>query len=93
MRSLVTLVALAVLSTAANGADATQGATQPAAEKIKCKRVEDSNSGSNIKKRTKVCKPLSEWSPNRVVFERSLEAMRDKGIAAPSTGPGLGTPQ
>jgi hypothetical protein len=87
MRKLIVMLLVAAFA----GAPASAAATDPQPEaagaedsakkeKVKCKRVDESSSGSNLKKWRKVCKPASEWNPDRVVFERSLEKMRDQGL-------------
>ena len=88
LTALVLLVSLA-------GAPASSAATEPQPdpettksaaekEKIKCKRIDESQSGSNLKKWTKVCKPASSWNPDRIAFERSLEKLRDQGLVDPT---------
>jgi len=91
MRKLTALVLLVTFA----GAPMSSAATEPQPDsasaedsakkdKVKCKRVDESTSGSNLKKWTKVCKPASDWNPDRVAFERSLEKLRDQGLVNPA---------
>ena len=89
MRRLTALVLLAVIaappSFAAAQPQPDSASAQDAAQKakLKCKRIDETPSGSNMKKWTKVCKPASEWNPDRIAFERSLEKLRDQGLVSP----------
>jgi hypothetical protein len=90
MRSLAAMMSLAVLAgTPAlsapepGSADATASTETPKKEKIRCKRIDETPSGSNLKKWTRVCKPASEWNPDRIAFERSFESMKERGLVDP----------
>ncbi|HET7708025.1 MAG TPA: hypothetical protein VFK50_00660 [Sphingomicrobium sp.] len=87
MRSLAALVSIALTAgTPAAGVvtETTPAASPPAenakAEKVRCKRVDQTSAGSNLKKWTRVCKPVSGWNPDRIAFEQSLDEMKDRGL-------------
>jgi hypothetical protein len=92
MALLATFAGASVSAAAAAPQPDAASAEEPAKkDKVKCKRVDESSSGSNLKKWTKVCKPASNWNPDRVAFERSLEKMRDQGLVNPAPLQASGT--
>ena len=77
MRSLLPVLLIAALGSAATAADLQAPAQPPAqdsakAEQVKCKRLDDDNTGSNMKRWKKVCKTLSEWRAEEAELERRL---------------------
>ena len=82
MRSLPVFVLAAVLCSAPAFAQAeSQG--QPTAEqapkneKVKCKRLDDDNTGSNMKRWKKVCKTEAQWKADALELEQRLNAEKN----------------
>ena len=51
----------------------------PKDQTVKCKRLDDDNTGSNMKRWKKVCKPVSQWEAEERELERRLSDRRNSG--------------
>ena len=50
-------------------------------DKVVCKRLDDGNLGSSIKRWTKTCKKKSEWAAEEAATASALQRLRDRSAA------------
>ena len=84
MRSLLPVLLVIALGSPAMATDVQPSADQPApaaakGEQVKCKRLDDDNTGSNMKRWKKVCKTVSEWRAQEAELERRLNDGKASG--------------
>lgn len=65
-------------------------AAEPAEDKRVCKRVLDTNTGSNFRGTNKVCRLASEWKQIEEEKERTMRKIKDGGGADPNHKPTFG---
>jgi hypothetical protein len=54
---------------------------QKGEDKLVCKRLDDGNLGSSIKRWTKTCKKKSEWAAEEAATANALQRMRDRSAS------------
>ena len=84
MRNLLPVLLIAAFGSTAVAADVQRSVEQPApttpkSEPVKCKRLDDDNTGSNMKRWKKVCKTVSEWQAAEADLERRLNDAKASG--------------
>jgi hypothetical protein len=82
MRSVATFILIGILSSTPGLAQPDAAGTPPAeqspkGEKLKCKRLDDGNTGTNLKRFKKICKTEAEWKAEAQDLERRLDAQKN----------------
>lgn len=87
MRVLLSLALVLGLAGGA-GAQTAPAAEQPVEDKKICKRMADSQVGSNLRRGpSRVCKKASEWRAEQAGLQRDLDDLRGSGNAPQAGGP------
>ena len=66
-------------------------ASEPKEDKVVCKRVQDTRTGSNFRYSNKVCMKASEWKAMEDEAERAMRKVKDSGAINPDRDPAMGS--
>ena len=78
------MYALVFIAMSSMAVSAPETAGDAPKDEVICKRVLDTDTGSNFRRRSKVCRPASDWAEIEAAKERTLRRARDSSATDPN---------